>query len=283
MKRIYLVPNLVTAFGLVCSLFVIFKINMIEPGSGDYEVVLTSALLLMVAALADFVDGALARVLRVESEFGFVFDTLADAVSFGVAPSVLLLKTLSLEQGTLLSFFAVTGCMVYSLSGVLRLVRFNVLAAQAKTNPELIADQKRHFTGLPIPGAAAAAVSANLLFLSPLMRSWWEPSNAVRAGVLTGIMIVLAYFMVCRLKFPSLKVLHFRIPSFQHAFLTVVGAIFFLYGILYFFPFVFAALSWGYVLVALILSVIRLIAGKKSKTLEEFEPEPDEFDEPRHH
>src|SRR5579864_4741083 len=128
MKRVSLVPNLVTAFGLVCSLFVIFKINMIEPGSGDYEVVLTSALLLMVAALADFVDGALARVLRVESEFGFVFDTLADAVSFGVAPSVLLLKTLSLQQNTVLSFFAATGAMIYSLCGVLRLVRFNVKA-----------------------------------------------------------------------------------------------------------------------------------------------------------
>ena len=105
MKRVYLVPNIITAFSLACGLFVIFKINMLEPGSGDYEVVQTSAFLLLVAALADFVDGALARAIHAESEFGFVFDCLADAVSFGVAPSVLMLKTLSLEQGTFLSFF----------------------------------------------------------------------------------------------------------------------------------------------------------------------------------
>ncbi len=279
MKRISLVPNLVTAFGLVCSLFVIFKVNMIEPGSGDYEMVFTAVLLLLVAAIADFVDGALARALHVESEFGFVFDTLADAVSFGVAPAVLLLKTLSLEQGTFLSFFAVTGCMVYSLSGVLRLVRFNVKTTEAKGNAELTAAQKRHFTGLPIPAAAAAAVSANLFFLSSLTRSYFELSNSTRALVLTSVMIVLGYLMVCRLKFPSLKVLHFKIPSFQMAFLTVVGAILFLYGILYFFALVLAGLSWAYIVVALILSLIRLIAGKKSKTLEEFEPDPDEFDE----
>ena len=96
MKRVNLVPNAITAFGLACGLFVIFKVNMLEPGSGEYEVVQTSAILLIVAAIADLLDGALARLFKAESEFGFVFDSLADAISFGVAPSVLLLKTLSL-------------------------------------------------------------------------------------------------------------------------------------------------------------------------------------------
>src|SRR3989344_9555304 len=103
MKRVYIFPNIVTAFSLACGLFVIFKINMLEPGSGDYEVVQTSVFLLLVAALADFVDGALARAIHAESEFGLVFDSLADAISFGVAPSVLMLKSLSLEQGTFFS------------------------------------------------------------------------------------------------------------------------------------------------------------------------------------
>ena len=90
MKRVYLVPNLITAFSLACGLFVIFKVNMLEPGSGDYEVVYASALLLLLAAVADFLDGAVARAFHAESEFGFVFDSLADAISFGVAPSVAL-------------------------------------------------------------------------------------------------------------------------------------------------------------------------------------------------
>ncbi|HEX2583131.1 MAG TPA: CDP-alcohol phosphatidyltransferase family protein [Chlamydiales bacterium] len=279
MRKVNLVPNIVTAFSLACGLFVIFKTNMLEPGSGDYEVVLTSAVLLLVAALADFMDGALARALRAESDFGFVFDSMADAVSFGVAPSVLLLKTLSLEQGTLLSFFAATGCMVYSLSGILRLVRFNVKGAEAKGSTELMAAQKKHFTGLPIPAAATAAVSANLLLLSPLVQKWFPLDQTDRSIALTIVMIVIGYLMVSRLKFPSLKVLHFRVPSFHLAFLTVVVAVLFLYGILYFFSIILAVIAWLYVGVALLLSLIRLIAGKKSKTLEEFEPEPEEEDE----
>lgn len=278
MKRVNMLPNLVTAFGLACGLFVIFKINMLEPGSGNYDVVKTSTILLMVAALADFIDGALARAIRAESEFGFVFDSLADAISFGVAPAVLMLKVLSLEQGTFLSFFGASGAMVYALCGVLRLVRFNVKATEAKGNVELQAAQKKHFTGLPIPAAAAAAVSANLFLLSPYTLQWIDLTSADRAIALTCVMIVLGYLMVCRLKFPSLKVLNFRIPSFHLAFLTVIVAIFILYGILYFFGEILALVTWSYIVLSLILSLIRLVAGKKSKTLEDFEPDPDDFE-----
>lgn len=279
MKRVYLVPNVITAFSLACGLFVIFKINMIEPGSGHYEVILTSAVLLLVAAIADFMDGAIARAFHAESDFGFNFDSLADAVTFGVAPSVLLLKSLSLEQGNLLSFFTATGVMVYSLCGVLRLARYMVKARQSEVSPEEKAAQKKHFTGLPIPAAAAGAVSANLFFLSPILPKWAHIDDPTRAIVLSCVMILLGYFMVSRWKFPSLKMLHFRVPSFHLIFLTVVITVFVLYGIFHYFSIVLALLSWAYILIALVLSVIRIIAGKKSKTLEEFEPEPDDFEE----
>jgi CDP-diacylglycerol--serine O-phosphatidyltransferase len=131
-RRVYFIPNAITAFALACGLFVIFKINMVEPGEGSYHVLFTSLLVLLVAAVADVLDGAVARIIKGESEFGIIFDSLADAVSFGVAPSVLLLKSLSLEQGTGLSFFAIFGAMVYSICGVLRLVRFNVKAPSQK-------------------------------------------------------------------------------------------------------------------------------------------------------
>jgi CDP-diacylglycerol--serine O-phosphatidyltransferase len=279
MKKAYLVPNIFTAFSLACGLFVIFKINMLEPGAGDYEVVHTSALLLLVAAFADFMDGALARAIHAESEFGFVFDSMADAVSFGVAPSVLMLKALSLEQGTFLSFFSATGAMVFSLCGVLRLVRFNVKVKEAKGNVELQAAQKKHFTGLPIPAAAIAAISANLLLLTPIVRQSIDLSQPTRAISLTCVMIVLGYLMVCRLRFPSLKVLHFKIPSFHLAFLMVVIAIFVLYGILYFFALILALVIWAYVLISLILSFIRMLLDKKNKTLIDFDPDPEEADD----
>jgi CDP-diacylglycerol--serine O-phosphatidyltransferase len=276
MKRVNLIPNIITAFSLACGLFVIFKVNMVEPGSGSYQVLYSSAVLLLIAAFADFADGALARAFHAESEFGFMFDSLADAVSFGVAPSVLLLKTLSLEQGTGLSLFAICGAMLYSICGILRLVRFNVKVAEAKGDLEATAAQKKNFTGLPIPAGALAAVSANFLLASPLGQKYLPFTETQNAVVLSSLMIVLGYLMISRWKFPSLKVLHIRVPSYQLVLGTVIITIFVLYGMLYFLPIMLFVISWGYVLLAVILSFIRLIAGKKSKTLEDFEPEDED-------
>jgi CDP-diacylglycerol--serine O-phosphatidyltransferase len=272
-RQVYVIPNVITAFALACGLFVIFKVNMIEPGSGTYSVLFHSLLLLLMAAFADLLDGAVARIIRAESEFGFMFDSLADAVSFGVAPSVLLLKGLSLEQGTGLSFFAIVAAMLYSICGILRLVRFNVKVTKAKGNLEEEAAEKKNFTGLPIPAAALMAVSTHLFLVSPLAEKWFGIGPDALAAILSSIWIVLGFFMVCRWKFPSLKALHFRVPSFQLVLLTVIVAIFILYGILHFFPLMLVMLTWGYVLLGIVLSIIRLIAGKKSKTLEDFEPE----------
>jgi len=278
MRKVHLIPNIVTAFGLACGLFVIFKVNMVEPGSGKYEVILSSALLLLLAALADFMDGAFARVFRAESEFGVMFDSLADAVSFGVAPSVLALKSLSLEQGTLISFISATGAMVYSLCGVLRLVRFNIKASEAKKDIIKLNDEKKHFTGLPIPAAAAASVSVNLFFLYPFFVKYFEIDQNIRAISLTMVNVFIGYLMLSKWKFPSLKALNFRIPSFNLVFITVVLGILFLYGILHYFAVVFLVVTWVYIITGIILAIIRKIAGKKSKTLKDFEPDSDEFD-----
>ncbi len=276
MRKIHLVPNGITAFALCCGLFVIFKANMLDPTAGAYQFMHASAMLLLLAAFADLLDGAVARVMHAESEFGVMFDSLADAVSFGVAPSVLMLKSLSLEQGTGLSFFAVIGAMLFSLCGILRLVRYNVKAAEAKGDVVLMAAQKKHFTGLPIPAGALAAVSLNLLLTEPLLDKWLPLTETSKVVILSCAMIVLGFFMVSHWKFPSLKVLHFRVPSFYLVFSTVLLALFILYGIFYFFSLILAVVCWGYVGLGWVLSIIRLIAGSKSKTLEDFEPEEEE-------
>jgi CDP-diacylglycerol---serine O-phosphatidyltransferase len=276
MRRVNILPNIITAFALACGLFVIFKVNMVEPGGDTYQLLHTSVLLLLLAAFADLVDGATARLFHAESEFGFMFDSLADAVSFGVAPSVLLLKSLPLELGTGLSFYAVAGAMLYSIAGILRLVRFNVQAGDGKKSPAEKEAQKKHFTGMPIPAAALAAVSANLFLASPQGKLFFPMTESTHIIVLTSLMIVLGYFMVSRLKFPSFKVLHFRIRSFWLVFFTVLAALFFLYGVLFFFPLLVAMLCWGYFTIALILAIIRKVAGKRSKTLEEFEPDDED-------
>lgn len=268
MKRINLIPNFVTAFSLACGLYVIFRINLIGLGSGDFDVMQTSVLLLLVAAVADFMDGALARAFHAESQFGLIFDSLADSITFGVAPSVIVLKSLSLDPGTFLSFFAAVGAMVYSLCGVLRLVRYSTKVLKVSSKKK-----QGHFIGLPIPAAAAATVSLNLFFLSSYAYEWLSWTFMTKVIIIICVQIILGYFMVSRWKFPSLKVLHFRISSFYLVLFTAALALFLLYGIFHFFPVVLVVISWGYIVIGWVLSIGRILAGKKSKTLKEFEPD----------
>jgi CDP-diacylglycerol---serine O-phosphatidyltransferase len=272
MRRIYIVPNIITAFSLASGLFVIFKVNLSEPGMGAYKSLMTSTILLLLAAFADWIDGTVARLMHAESEFGFLFDSLSDAVTFGVAPSVLMLKSLSLERGTLLSFFAVIGAMVFSICGILRLVRYNVTMAAIKQLPKYKVKKFRHFIGLPIPAAALAIVGANLLFAYPKFQKWFPVNETAQALIMGSAALVLGYFMISHFKFPSAKFLHFRVPSFPLVFFAVIFAFFLLYGILYFFPITLTAVVWFYILTGWVIALIRILAGKKSKTLEDFEP-----------
>jgi len=276
MRRIYIVPNLITAFSLASGLFVIFKVNMIEPGMETYRSLLTSTFLLLFAAFADWVDGAVARAMHAESEFGVLFDSLADAVTFGVAPSVLMLKNLSLERGTPLSFYAMIGAMLFSICGILRLVRFNVTQARIKKLPKHATKKYRHFTGLPIPAAALTIVATNLLFAYSRFEEWVPLSEDVQTIITVSVAIILGYLMVSQIKFPSAKVLHFRVPSFQLIPVGVFVAFFLIYGFLYFFPLTLAIVTWMYVLLGLCLLISRTIAGKNSKMLIDFEPNHDD-------
>lgn len=276
MPRVPVLPNVITAFSLTCGLFVIFKINMTPVGEADLHVLTATAGFLLLSAFADLLDGTVARMLRAESYFGGIFDSLADGITFGVCPPVIVLKSLSILPGTEFSFLMTTGAIVYTVSGILRLARFNVMSLLAKDNPELTNQGKKNFTGLPIPAAAAAIVSLNLFLVSNEFKAYFTLSEMSRAWILFVALISVGYFMICRLKFPSLKTLHIKVASFQAVFLIALAAVFLFYGIMYHFPVAFILLSWSYILIALILSTIRLIAGRKNQALEDFEPEPEE-------
>lgn len=275
MTKVPVLPNIITAFALTCGLFMIFRMTMAPVGGVDLHILTVTAGILLLAALADLMDGAVARILRAESSFGGFFDSLADGITFGLGPSVIVLKTMSLEPGSGLSFLMTMAAMVFTVCGVLRLVRFNVMSLQAKENPDPLENAKKNFTGLPIPAAAAAIVSLNLFFLSDEWKWLGIPLEPYRFWILFTAMLLIGYFMVSRWKFPSLKTLHIRVSSFQKVLFTVVAAVFLFYGILNFFPLTFLIVSWAYVLIAATLSVARVIAGRRSKALEDFEPEPD--------
>ncbi len=272
MKRVNFLPNIITAFGLSCGLFVIFKLAMSE--SLNYELLRQMTVILMVAGVADLLDGAVARAIKAESEFGVLFDSLSDAVTFGVAPSVLFLKALplSLSLGPY-SVLAIAAAMLYTVCGILRLVRYSMKSPK-KEEEEALA--KKPFIGLPIPAAAAAVVAPNLFIHSPIFQSWFTMSDESMLIFLSITMIVIANLMVSKFRFPSLKTMHFRVPSFNLIFFTTIFAILVIYGFLYYLSFLLLGIAWSYALLGLFLSIARMIAGRKSKHLKDFQPEDED-------
>lgn len=274
LKKINLLPNVLTALGLTCGLYVIFKLNMTEVGEATETLLMATSALLILAGLFDILDGAVARAMGATSDFGGIFDSIADAVSFGVAPSVIVLKSMSVEAGTFESFLITISALVYSVCGIMRLVRFSVGIPREE---ELQKPMDANFTGLPIPAAGASIVSLNLFLISADIRQFVEVSESLRILILSFSMLFAGYLMVSRWKFPSMKRLHFRVRSFQVVFIIVLMSVMLFYGILHHFATVFFMLSWTYLTLGLTLSIIRLISGRKSKTLEDFELGPDEF------
>jgi len=275
-KKIFLIPNAITAFGLTCGLFVIFKTSIADPARDLFSLLQASAILLLIAALADVADGAVARLIKAESEFGVYFDSLSDAVNFGVAPPLLILKSLSGSEEFLspvIIFFVIVASMIYTLCGVLRLVRYNL---QKHKEDEGRKTRGGHFTGFPIPAAASCALSAGLISISPWARESLALSLQARALLLTALLVILGYFMISRWKFPSIKALHFRVPSIYLIFATGILAVVVLYGILDYFAEIYFTVSWLYLIISWLLSLTRLIMGKRAKTLDDFEPDEEE-------
>ncbi len=259
-KRIGILPNMITAFGLSCGLFVVFKVN--TTGFTTFEMLRSMTLILILAGVADLLDGAIARAIKAESLFGVMFDSLSDSISFGVAPAVLVLNALSLEQGTFFSFFAIASCMVYTLCGVFRLVRYNVKALSPVEGGE---KPPSDFIGLPIPSAAAAIVSTALLIYSPKFMIYSTLGNSIDLIILCCTMLFVGYMMVSKWRFVSVKNLHLSSASFSLVFFSVMLAIFILYGLLYYISILLFVLSWGYIFLSFIANMRPSVRKKRNK------------------
>ena len=178
-RGIYILPNAFTTLNLFCGFFGI--INAID---GNFDV---AAIAILVACIFDSLDGKVARATNTTSEFGIQYDSLADLVSFGLAPSLLMYLWAFKPMGRIgwLAAFLFTTC------GALRLARFNTMAEETPS---------AHFLGLPIPGAASM-VAAMILFS---IKSSSLPVENYRLGYLLTIYI-LSFLMVSSIKYPSFK------------------------------------------------------------------------------
>ena len=217
----YLLPSLFTVGNLFCGYYAV--------GATVRGRFAAAAVLIFVAAALDALDGRVARLTGTSSEFGREFDSLADTLSFGVAPALLV------HQWALAPFGRV-GWLVSFLfvaCGAVRLARFNI---------QIGSGDKRFFIGLPIPAAAVTLAACVRVAPLGLAARWME------LAMLT-LIAVLAVLMVSKLRFRSFKDLDLkgRLPS-----VTVVAVALAFVAVALDPPAVLLALSLGYVISGLL-------------------------------
>jgi CDP-diacylglycerol--serine O-phosphatidyltransferase len=182
MKKIYLLPNLVTTAGLYCGFYAI--VLAIEH---KFE---ASAWAILAACIFDQLDGRIARLAHATSEFGVEYDSLSDLVSFGVAPAVLIYQGFVSGYGRLgwiVGFLFVT-------CAALRLARFNVRVDSVA---------KGIFQGLPVP--IAACTLAGFVFFQSEVNLPVLASPVTTRITVAALMLLLSSLMVSTLPYPSFK------------------------------------------------------------------------------
>lgn len=276
--RIYLLPNLFTAGNMLCGFLAIkncieARFTTLTP-EGRAEHYNMAVWFILFACVCDLFDGRVARATKRESLFGAEFDSIADTVSFGVAPALmacfLVIKPEVTDNVQLVTWLL---AFIYLLCAGVRLARFNVL-----TNPLVPGNEKRaaggDFVGLPSP-AAAGMIASLVLVLSKVMVSSGQKDPfelAVQAWswVLLPVMLIISFLMVSNVRFPSFKKLDWTARAKTRGFILIIilGAVLFRYP-----QYTFPAVFLGYVLYSLFRHAFLL---KKS----EMDPAPDDDDEP---
>ena len=176
-RGIYIIPGIFTAANIYCGYY-----SIIQSIRENYEI---AAMLIILAAFIDLIDGRIARITKTTSGFGTELDSLADVISFGIAPA-LLVYSWSLNN---LPKIGWTFTFIYVICGAIRLARHNVKSEST---------DKRFFLGLPIP--PAAGIISSLIFYSP------DPVEDKFVSVLVGMLVLsISFLMVSTVRYRTFK------------------------------------------------------------------------------
>ncbi len=264
-SKIYFMPNLFTAgnvfFGflsVICCIRASFDAgtsiapsvqkvaslifqNLPKDADASTYYYAMAVLCILASFLCDAFDGRVARATGKSSLFGKEFDSIADSISFGFAPSMLMYFLVLKPNDALSEFWAgvlqSTGWMVgfmFLLCACVRLSRFNVL-----TNPYIMGSEKYEkgdFCGLPAPAAAGAVASISLMLLSLDMKNF--------AVLLLPIMILISFFMVSNIPYPSFKHITWNTSTRFRTFVGIIVAIMLIFAVK---EYVFAVLFLAYI------------------------------------
>lgn len=205
-KAMFVLPNLFT----VSSIFLGFYALTLCAGEATPAQLYQAALAIFFAMFFDAFDGRVARMTKTQSDFGVQLDSLADVVSFGAAPALLIYKWALAPLGFLGLFvsFAFAAC------GALRLARFNVLAQRGDKG------SSRFFVGLPIPLAAGTITALVIAHY----KEFGAATDATTRVPVVVVVVLLSFLMVSTVRYRTFKDLHLSSKSLSvFALLSVVG------------------------------------------------------------
>ena len=184
-RSLFVLPNLFTASSIFCGFWAITELASPPLGAHSFY---RAAIAICFALIFDMCDGRVARLTKTQSAFGLQMDSLADAVSFGIAPALLVYKWALEPYG----FYGILVSFAFACCGILRLARFNVIAESKKDDP-------RFFIGLPIP------VAAGLIIALVIAHSKLGGGVVQSKATILVLLIILSYLMVSNIRFRTFK------------------------------------------------------------------------------
>lgn len=202
-KALFILPNAFTMASIFCGIYAIINTAMHSGAEALYH----SAMAVFFAGFFDMFDGRVARLTKTQSEFGMEFDSLADVISFGVAPAVIVYRWALWPIGPI----GIVAAICFAACGAIRLARFNVLARR----PEVSSD---FFMGLPIPIAASMLVALVIAHFRI-----FEGMPVTRHVLVLALVITLAFLMVSSISFWTFKNVKFGRKTIYILFAIAIG------------------------------------------------------------
>jgi CDP-diacylglycerol--serine O-phosphatidyltransferase len=278
-KGLYLIPSFFTAANIGMGFFSVMAslrgFQLLGSATPDLAAAAahfdSAAVAIGWALLFDMLDGRIARMTKTTTEIGIQLDSIADVVTFGLAPAVLAYVWgygASLAEGSDLHRLAWFLSFMYLMCGAFRLARFNVQASR----PRILAEgtpkvDKKNFVGLPIP--VAGGLIAALVHFSPMPLTYFGPERSrIYAGLLMVLVGLLSMMMVSTLRFSSFKTVGTRTRSMRTIILAVtVGMLIFLYS-----QYVLLAIVITYILHGLVSRVASVFWRRSESAEAKIEP-----------
>lgn len=256
-KGLYLVPSAFTAANIACGFYAVMSAlrGFQLIGTGDFLSAAThldhGAIAIGVAVVFDMLDGRIARMTKTTTEIGIQLDSIADVVTFGLAPAVLAYVWgygASLEEESGLHKMALFLSFMYLMCGAFRLARFNVQSSRPRILAEgTVKVDKKSFVGLPIP--VAGGLIAAIIHFTPQPLVYYGPERAeVYSVMLMALVGLLSVLMVSTLRFSSFKEIGTRSRSMR----TVILVLAFCMLVVLYSRHVLLALATGYILYGLL-------------------------------